>query len=98
MIGWLAIELLYIFSQVCLHALYALLFEKVVELYLLCHHALALDHCFAVLLYANLLYLFQRLLAVFRPYHFSAAFGKSRFECFEMSIEGLDCTPFKVFG
>src|SRR5437868_1861490 len=96
MIRCFAIELLNIFTEICLHAFNTILFEVMVEMYLFGDHALAFHERLAVLLLADTAYCFKSLLRILCPNHFSAAGRDLSFKFLEVTVEVLNGIPFPV--
>src|SRR5205085_10093516 len=81
MIGWFPCKLLNVFTEICFYTFNIMFFKKFIEMDLLGHHTLALHYSFALLLFADLLYMFQSFFCIFCPENFSASCNKIRFEC-----------------
>ena len=97
MIWCLPIQLLDVFSQIRLHTFNADPLEIIIQMDLLCDHALTLDDRLAVMFPADLTDGSLRILRIFCPDDLTAALLEIPLELLQMYIQRLDRLPLRHF-
>ena len=97
MVGRFAVQLLYIFAQVCFYRVYTIVGQEAVQVYLFRHHRLCLHHLLCILLPAYLQYGLQRFFTCLRPYYLTPARCEILFKLLQVSIQVFYCLPLYIF-